>query len=98
MYQSPLYSNLPSKKKYINVNTKVSKYKNIESKKKKEEELSPQNLLHGIKKIKNKGVLALGEHNRTNVVIDTDSELSISNEDNIINKWKVLEKKQLNYL
>jgi len=87
-YQTPLYKTLPPKKKAININTssKASLYKNTETKKKKNEELSPENLLRGIKKIRNKGVLALGEHNRTNVVIDTDSEQSISNEENLYNK------------
>ena len=86
-YHSPLYKTLPKKKNInINMSSKVSQYKKNEKKKKKSEELSPENLLRGIKKIKNKGVLALGEHNRTNVVIDTDSELSLSNEENLYKK------------
>ena len=31
-----------------------------------------------IKKLKNKGELSLGEHNRKNILVDTDSEESIS--------------------
>ena len=60
-----------------NDSEKENKHKKSQFEKElKEENLSPQRLLRGIKKIRNKGILSLGEHGNTNVVIDTDSELS----------------------
>jgi hypothetical protein len=67
-YQSPKYeSRIPKEDKEL----QKSKLNETEG-----EQLSPQRLLRGIKKIRNKGILSLGEHGNTNVVIDTDSELS----------------------
>ena len=70
--QIPLYNPFPTKRKYININigSRVVK-KKIEQLKekneKKDEDFSKENYLKGIKKLKNKGELSLGEHNRKNV-------------------------------
>ena len=67
-YQSPKYESRISKDDKELQKSKLNETQG--------EQLSPQRLLRGIKKIRNKGILSLGEHGNTNVVIDTDSELS----------------------
>ena len=79
--QSP-YNPYSVKKKIINMNisSKVFQSKKIEKKEKNEkkiEDFNKDNYYKEIKKIKNKGELNLNEHNRINVVNDTDSEISI---------------------
>ena len=79
--QSP-YNPYSVKKKIINMNvsSKVFQSKNIEKKEKNEkkiEDFKKENYYKEIKKVKNKGELNLNEHNRINVVNDTDSDISI---------------------
>ena len=70
----PFYNPIPSKRSFIT----SKKLDELKEKIEKEEEDFSKYYFKGIKKLKNKGELSLGEHNRKNILVDTDSEESIS--------------------
>ena len=70
----PFYYPIPSKRSFMN----SKKLEQLKEKNEKKEEDFSKSYFKGIKKLKNKGELSLGEHNRKNILVDTDSEESIS--------------------
>ncbi len=79
----PFYNPIPSKRSFMN----SKKIEQLKEKNEKEEDFS-KSYFKGIKKLKNKGELSLGEHNRKNILVDTDSEESISFEESKKNNNK----------
>ena len=73
----PFYYPIPSKRSFMN----SKKLEQLKEKNEKKEEDFSKSYFKGIKKLKNKGELSLGEHNRKNILVDTDSEESISFEE-----------------
>jgi len=64
----PFYNPIPSKRSFIT----SKKLDELKEKIEKEEEDFSKYYFKGIKKLKNKGELSLGEHNRKNILVDTE--------------------------